>query len=55
MTHLDLSLYLVLDPDLHRLRHDQDRCAPLPAARASVQLRDQHADTGRMIETGGGL
>ncbi|KQV16471.1 thiamine-phosphate synthase [Rhizobium sp. Root1203] len=56
MTHLDLSLYLVLDPDL---------CADvgmIKTARAAVaggatvvQLRDKHADTGRMIETGKAL
>jgi thiamine-phosphate pyrophosphorylase len=56
MKHFDLSLYLVLDPDL---------CAPIGMVETArlavaggatmVQLRDKHAGTARMVETGRAL
>jgi thiamine-phosphate pyrophosphorylase len=56
MRQFDLSLYLVLDPDL---------CAPIGMVETArlavaggatmVQLRDKHAGTARMVETGRAL
>lgn len=52
----DLSLYLVLDPDLCRA-HSMVETARLAAANGAtmVQLRDKGASTAEMIETGRAL
>jgi thiamine-phosphate pyrophosphorylase len=53
MTQVDLSLYLVLDPDLCAYRGMVETARAAVAGGATVvQLRDKHADTARMIETG---
>jgi thiamine-phosphate pyrophosphorylase len=56
MTRLDLSLYLVLDPDLCADRGMVETARAAVAGGATVvQLRDKHADTARTIETGRAL
>ncbi|MBZ9791011.1 thiamine phosphate synthase [Rhizobium sp. 3T7] len=56
MKNIDLSLYLVLDPDLCAALGmvETARAAVAGGARV-VQLRNKHADTARMIETGRAL
>jgi len=52
----DLSVYLVLDPDLCREIGMAETTRLAVAGGATiVQLRDKHADTARMIETGRAL
>lgn len=56
MTRFDLSLYLVLDPDLCAWTGMVETARLAIAGGATmVQLRDKHADTIRMIETGQAL
>ncbi len=56
MRNLDLSLYLVLDPGLCAAFGMVETARAAVAGGATmVQLRDKHADTARMIETGRGL
>ena len=56
MKQLDLSLYLVLDPDLCGAFGMVETARAAVAGGATVvQLRDKHADTGRMIEIGRAL
>ncbi|OWW04452.1 thiamine-phosphate synthase [Rhizobium sp. R72] len=56
MKHLDLSLYLILDPDLCAAFGMVETARAAVAAGAKiVQLRDKRADTVRMIETGRAL
>lgn len=56
MTNLDLSLYLVLDPDLCR-RHSmvETTVAAIKAGVSVVQLRDKTAETAGLVETGRAL
>ncbi|WP_431323066.1 thiamine phosphate synthase [Rhizobium sp. YTU87027] len=56
MKHLDLSLYLVLDPDLCAAFGMVETARAAVAGGAKiVQLRDKRADTARMIDTGRAL
>lgn len=56
MRNLDLSLYLVLDPGLCvAFGMVETACAAVAGGATMVQLRDKHADTARMIETGRAL
>lgn len=56
MKNIDLSLYLVLDPDLcARLGMVETARAAVAGGATVVQLRNKHADTARMIETGRAL
>lgn len=56
MKNIDLSLYLVLDPDLCAALGMVETARAAVAGGASVvQLRNKHADTARMIETGRAL
>jgi len=51
--HFDLSLYLVLDPDLCReIGMVETTRLAVAGGVTMVQLRDKQADTARMIETG---
>ncbi|QFY62660.1 thiamine phosphate synthase (plasmid) [Rhizobium grahamii] len=53
MKQFDLSLYLVLDPDLCAgIGMVETARAAVAGGATIVQLRDKHADTARMIETG---
>ncbi|SMD04830.1 thiamine phosphate synthase [Rhizobium sp. RU36D] len=56
MRRIDLSVYLVLDPDLcaERGMVETARLA-VEGGATVVQLRDKRADTAAMIETGGAL
>jgi thiamine-phosphate pyrophosphorylase len=52
----DLSLYLVLDPDLcQAIGMVETARLAVSGGVTMVQLRDKHVDTGRMIETGRAL
>ncbi len=56
MRNIDLSLYLVLDPDLCvGFGMVETARAAVAGGATVVQLRDKHADTARMIETGRAL
>ena len=56
MRTIDLSLYLVLDPGLCAGFGMVETARAAVAGGASVvQLRDKHADTALMIETGRAL
>jgi thiamine-phosphate pyrophosphorylase len=56
MRNLDLSLYLVLDPELCGRRGMVETARAAVAGGATiVQLRDKHADTTKMVETGRAL
>lgn len=53
MKRFDLSLYLVLDPDLcHRIGMVETARLAVAGGATMVQLRDKHGGTARMIETG---
>lgn len=56
MKNFDLSLYLVLDPDLCRdIGVVETARLAAEGGATMIQLRDKHADTGTMIETGRAL
>ncbi|MBB4194431.1 thiamine-phosphate pyrophosphorylase [Rhizobium aethiopicum] len=56
MKHFDLSLYLVLDPDLcAEIGMIETARLAVAGGATMVQLRDKHAGTTRMIETGRAL
>lgn len=56
MKRFDLSLYLVLDPDLcARIGMVETARRAVAGGATMVQLRDKHAGTTRMIETGRAL
>ncbi|WP_454855811.1 thiamine phosphate synthase [Rhizobium binxianense] len=56
MKHFDLSLYLVLDPELcARIGMVETTRLAVAGGATMVQLRDKHAGTARLIETGRAL